>query len=55
MANALFRFPQSQAKEKMLQDENTQNFHHLQTLLTKTSLAGLSLSGHQMADLLPLY
>ena len=54
-ADTLFRFPQrSQAEEEMLQDENTQILHRLQTSLTRASLAGLSLSGHKTA-LSPLH
>ncbi len=50
------RFPQrSQAKEKILQDENTQIFHCMQTSLTKTSLTELSWLGHQIVDLLQLH
>lgn len=42
--NALFSFPQrSQTKETTLQAESTQIFHYLQTLLTRASLAELSL------------
>ncbi len=56
MADTLSYFPQrSQAKEEILQDENTQILHRLQTSLTKASPVGLSLLGHQIADLLPLY
>ncbi len=56
MADDLSRFPQrNQAEEEMLWDDNTQIFHCLQTSLTKANLAGLSLSGHQMANLFPLH
>ncbi len=53
--DALSRFPQrSQAEEETLRDENTQILHRLQTSLTRASLAGLSLTGHETA-LLPLH
>ncbi len=56
VADTLSHFPQrSQAEEKTLRDENTQIFHRLQTSLTKASLAGLHLSGHQAANLSPLH
>ena len=51
-ADALSRFLQkSQDEEKKLQAENTQIFHHLQTLLTNTSFSGLNTS----AELSPLH
>ncbi len=55
--DAFSRFPQrSQAKEETLRDENSQILHHLQTFLTKTNIAGLSLSGLALAvDLSPLH
>ncbi len=54
-ADTLFRFPKkSQAEEEILRDENTQILHRLQTLLTKDSLAGLSLSRYKTL-LLPLH
>ncbi len=56
-SNALSRFPQrSQAKEETLRNENSQIFHHLQTLLTRANIAGLSFLGlASAADLSPLY
>ncbi len=39
----------------MLQDENNQILHRLQTSLTKASLERLSLLGHQIVDLSPLH
>ncbi len=39
----------------MLRDENIEILHCLQTSLTKVSLARLSQSGHQTANLLPLH
>ncbi len=54
--DALSHFPQkSQAEEEILWDENTQIFYRLQTLLTKTNLAELSLLSYQTTDLLPLH
>ncbi len=47
IANTLSRFLQrSQTQEEILQNENTQVLHRLQTSLTKASLAELSLLGH---------
>ena len=52
VADALFCFSKrSQAKKKMLLDENTQIFYYLQTSLTKASLAKLSLLDHKTANL----
>ena len=49
-ADALFHFSQkSQAEEKMLQNENTQIFHHLYISLSRASLVRLSLLGHKTA------
>ncbi len=56
MADALSCFPQkNQAKEKTLQDENTQILYRLQMLPAKAILTGLCLLGYQTAKLLPLY
>ncbi len=56
IADALSHFPQrSQVKEKTLWDGNTQILYYLRTLLTKASLVGLSLLGHETVNFLPLY
>ncbi len=56
-ADALSRFPQkSQTEEETLRAENSQILHRLQSLLTNTSLEGLSLSGHTAGtNLSPLH